>query len=626
MEVPHSSGAAAIGRWHRYLLTLLLFVLVFPIIGQSQTIVYDQLWAPVVTVTPGDHVYRIHSYQNTDPTSFNGSVEFNHPLGLFTTPLLGFRDIRVLTSPTDLLAGNTYVAQNDPVLTYLSTATQVGSTILSPNPTALDVSSALATPQTISGLVIPNGHYVYVVEHFETQICIGSNSSALTSLLNVIFDDGTPNTFSLPNSGTINLSTPLTPSWEITMNPTAQAIWSGLPTHENNLTQAGNCQTGTQVARRMRYTFKDGALFDPHMSYTLNQDGPITPNLLEVDPADVYISFELDLDGDGIINPLIDMVAYNITLADLENSGNIYNIIDEDRTDCIGNTIQPGPGQIAFNALTSAVDEWPVPLPIGFGWNKPSNTLHYIPSLALPASNGNTATRTLHSFNLNFSRLDLSSFGGINTAANYDLFYGPNPPLGWTFEDAHITIYEDSWIEIDYRGTFVPSDLMDPSWCNFQCEQGQVNDQTAVFRGFDLCYEPLQPSFTPLELNGAYAPNQINLIAPIPQQQGENDNLVSTWDGTTYSIEHNLATIGGTHANLVNALQWDYACSALEFEIEMQQGLAPICPNNTDGSVVYNNLGGCNPNDPANFGLASGVDYYNNALPTRAYCAHRCRK
>lgn len=540
--------------------TSILFCITF--FGRTQIQQGPVLGTPH-SVSEGETVFRVHQYTITSGT-FIGYLELLHndiiPTG---NNYQAFQNIRIFTSGVNLMNNVNYDASIDPVPIYLSGANSVTPTLSSPNSSAYTNEDSFFESPVNSGIFSINaGDFLYIVEKINIQSCYNGPTIPLASELDIVFK----------NTNNTTVATYLNNFSSITLNQSSASTWNSFELPSTvysapfSVSQAmipENCSSpyGNQVARKRRYEFTGSPSTDPvlRIDFTVLN----TPTLLEVqNTTDISFKFHFILQNGTVLENVVP-----VTLADIVLASNNFNEWGHERI-----TEPP----LSLTISPSGYPNSPPPLESGFlGPNsRPSNQISYFPSLA--ACDGNSLA-------INIVNLHLSNIvaGTINTKDNYYLI------------GDFIDFIEGSYIEVDYRGTFIPQENFDQCWESLDCQIPMISNGNTLVNGFTICngqYHQYLSSGTLAE--GVQYSQSITSVGPPHIGSGTTDNNSSTWDGEFEEICFELGNIVGL-PELSNALlSIDAACSQLELEIELNQGLAIPCPGDIDpNTITY--IGGC---------------------------------
>ncbi|TNE54048.1 MAG: T9SS type A sorting domain-containing protein [Bacteroidetes bacterium] len=543
----------------------------------------------------GDYVWRVFAFQHTG-SGYTGSVELTHQN--FAPQDLAFQSATIYINSSQIVFGQSFDPLQDPTtnttpygLSFFGGLSET-ETLNSNMQGNFDPSSSFQSTQTSSSLTLTNNQYIYIVEKYLLYDCYSGSPTNLNSDLSVSFtgpNGGFPNT----PSGDIYIE-PIRPNWTITTSNSD--VFPGIPLYETQIADDGDCTStsGKQVAKKTRYELNTTSLTDPFFTLLINSEITDRAALLEIDPDDFRLSFGLDTDNDG----QVDLEAIHVTISELYN-GNILNNVLSEREGVSGmqtasaTAIPASPAPIT-NPGTLLQDELAYNTTT---WTKYSNTVSYVPSVAESASSTNNAI--LSRIRINFSNLFIPNPNSavnteVNTADNYSMYIGS----ATNRQDAFITIYPGSWIEVEYKGTLVPQENFHSDWSNLQETVPIINNHSLNLYGFDHCEQPYQSQFG-YGVNGAYGAIQSTFAnSPNPSiLVGNADHDPDTWDGEGTTLEFDLQDVRRFFDGLINltdlaAIHYDYQCSFIEFELELERGLGLPCPNVADNSITY--LGGCN--------------------------------
>ncbi|MDX2362470.1 MAG: T9SS type A sorting domain-containing protein [Crocinitomicaceae bacterium] len=503
--------------------------------------------SPAVIIS-GESVYRTHKFVVTAGT-FTGEISLTHQSTPTPVDWVNFEAFHILSSPNDLLPPAVNYDQSNTLTTTLAGAT---SHEIIPSTGTLTSSFFTGGVSTSVTFNISSTSYIYIVEEFSTVPCYdGSPLPNLVSSLLCQFNEPGGQPIDYPVSGSIDLYASPNSIWVETLLASNQ---SSTNPSSNYLSDFGaNCDV-KQISRKLHYELTSGSpLIDPYFSIDLN--GAET-QLLEIDPADVLLNIHIVTDEfGGFIEALnVPLTSMSLPLRDVQ------------RQDNAGSDIPLAP--LDYGPLENVAF---ITQP---GVNP--STMSTVPSLATPSSSG---INVLQRIDLHLSNLNLGA--NYNTTTAYTTYGSSTDPIQRLM--GYISAFPGSYIEVDYIGTFVPAADFHPDWDNHVENIPNLNIQEYTISGFNSCQDNVG-----ITGGNTFIHEQNNFGFIGNPMFGDNDFFVPSWDGDTQIISADLSIPLNDNflANARAALDFDYACSFIEFVVEMEQGMSVICPGSVDGTTI----------------------------------------
>ena len=547
--------------------------------------------------------YRTYVFQNTGSAAYVGAVDFKY-LQLHSE--LEVNSIGVFTcdaDPTSILnsAGPSYINNPLPALAAAGTSSACTTYTTTSVPTATNSSTWTAGIP----LNIPANNYVCVIEAVTPDRCV-NHLTNLVSELEIKFPGVTPNliqtqvSYILPRVGAVKLDR----SYNALTSPSAPF---SVPNYTDPIT--GNACSGSDIERSVTYTLGNKSLKDPMIRLRFNTLAEHLFTLLEVDEADIEISLNLDLDGDGIIETNISNVPLSALLSVPQND---FYADTWGKEDASGQVLPPHSLPTTFNSswLMDQSINYPTDLS-DYPAESKRNAIYYVPSLK------DAATPKVGLVTLHLSRLIIPLLGGGTTtpfdAAQVNSFdsrtsafpYGITAPVGDpNYDDAFIEIHPGSSFTIHYKGSFVPQGDMDPSFDHFKNKRPVSSVEVAQMVGFTTCPGTLLQRRSVLARGSNIYMVQAMVADGTKTAQllmGNPDNQTNTVDGQLGNVVFDMSEITPLHKLQNSPLLFDHACSELELVVELDAGLGVPCPNNLGANISFSS-GSCTTGDAFGFG------------------------
>lgn len=546
------------------------------------------------------YVYRSHWYTNTTNLDFNGTVDLDYDV---TSPYsipnqIGIRTLTVVLTNTNVdIRPSTYSPSANPFATGGWVKTFIPAT---PSPicgsTAMGtlteiIGSVSSTAGTfglasdidllLSNVCIPSGASVYIIEKIQVNTCLPDGGGFTTRLLVDFTDTPTGTLSSFQPGGALSVQN------EIPIFTLNQTAGTSLPEFANTFFD-NNC-TAQEIERELVYTLNGGALKDPTFNFRLNNDSLDQISLIEATLDDVEVRFELDMTDDNIWNPI---TTNYVTLTDLRtaltnaNLNAVYTPVDatgnEDYFDPTGTTINYDP-----TALGLIKEEY---------WDQNSyptwatNGLRSSSAIYTTPSMKPGGGEVLLKFNLNLSNMVIPAVGGIgpNQLNTHTPFSAYDPLVGTqTDRDlVYVKIQPGSKIYIKYKGVAVAQDEIPQPYERFRERKVNLSHQIFSAIGYTECGNGQGFLREMNPVGGTESANQTNIFGIPNSMSGNPDHLNTTWDGDIQEFTAEMKDFIYA-SNKAKAFNFDYACSRLELQLDLGQGLTVPCPCELSSNITF---------------------------------------
>lgn len=644
---------------------LMLFAATTEVMAQTvgvNQIAYITEYGTTPSMRPGQTRYRILVFKNVNTTTpYTGDVMVESII----PGLLQLNNVHVVTAcfgptgPYPVGSNNYNNLATDPKTTLQDWASlnTPACSLLTPvtlipkitNPNILSTCPGLGCPS----FTVPAGHWVYVIQEIEMVKC---NSSLSTEPITT-FVEFTGNSFNgidrHKNSSTIDIREDI---YSLTRN----IVNTGPDYQVNNLVNnsSGNCE-GTTITRTLEYVLGgSGPIIDPSLDVHLGALNSQSLSLLEIDPNSVHIELSLHTDDDNTVD-----VTASATLFDLVNdSRNEFFESLHYKDDVNGPApaaAAPGNGDYNPGYRNDINATVPFPSDPSFIGHRAINKIDFIPRLNKPnpaptpswfdptLSEFNSDDLSLGFFTLHLSRLIVDhtpGATGLLTDQWVSDFDNNTVPYGQEYDGTHmnsgthaasfISIYPGSKITITYKGTHIAPDNVDDDFDALKNTIPATNIERFAIRGFRACETGLVANQTKYLLNGHSVRNQMPLISNGDQtvdiMYGNDDRDPKTIDGTEDIAVFDIDDlVFGPPGNVYESLNFDHACSELEFIVDLDMGLGARCPNYlltnsgnnniffSNGTSVMPPIPGC---ENGTFGYAGGANPNIFCIPGSSPC------
>lgn len=550
----------------------------------------------------GQTRFRTYVFQNTGAV-FNDDIDFKY---LQLDAGLDVVSLRVVVCSNDprgfLSTGSPFLTDPLPNLCSGSSPPLIAASV----PTSATFSS---WSQSFN-INIPTNSFVCVIEEVRPQECVPSLVD-LNSTIEINFPSvsltQTQISYIKPRDAPIGLSRSYSGPGPLSTAPFAAS----------NFTDpvSGPTCSGSEIERTVTYTLENHALKDPLVRFILNTGAADQISLLEVDQGNVWISLNLDLDGDGVLETNFDDIPLSTLVAEPSNDFFTSTFFKNDDTGTpMSPRVLPTNGDYNSSWLMDPTLDYP-------GNNFPGesklNAVISVPSLV------DGTTPIVSGITLHLSRLLIGTPGVAplfpfdqNQIDDFDnqmlLFpYGALTPTATpAYDDVFMEVHPGSQFSITYKGKHVPQENMDPSFDHFTEVVPINNVEGFQLVGFNTCPGTLLNRREFLRAGRAVSFGQLLSGNNQTSQllMGNNDNDETTVDGQIGKVVFNMSETGILLPRVGNrtesSLRFDHACSQIEMIVEFEAGLGVPCPNNLEPRI--NMLGNCS--NGTSFGFASA--YY----------------